>query len=112
MEAKYEDRKQELLNECTVVPEVFTRVIQRLEKFMQPFVESLLRKEQVAHASTFVQGLLSDLDHKNTESVGVKRQWCGRLGKIDTGDHGSTSPRGHQRHPETQLRMRYSLSNH
>jgi SRSO17 transposase len=142
MEAKYEDRKQELLKECTVAPEVFARVIPRLEKFMQPFVESLLRKEQVAHASTFVQGLLSDLDHKNTESiayrfgqgrmrlqwfmgvsawdheplrdelvrqvgetlgdddgvivfdpsgfpkkgtesVGVKRQWCGRLGKVE-----------------------------
>ena len=32
--------------------------------------------------------------------------------KIGSGDHGSTSPRGHQRHPETQLRMRYSFSNH
>jgi SRSO17 transposase len=102
----------------------------------------LVRKEQVAHAQTFVQGLLSDLDHKNVESiayrfgqermplqwfigfsdwdhgplrdelarqvgrtlgqadgiivfdpsafaksgresVGVARQWCGRLGKVD-----------------------------
>jgi SRSO17 transposase len=109
---------------------------------MVPFVESLIRKEQVNHANTFVQGLLSDLDHKNAESiayrfgqkrmplqwfigmsdwddetlrdelarqvgqnlgeedgvlvfdpsgfpksghesVGVARQWCGRLGKVD-----------------------------
>ena len=77
MEAKYEERKQELLDECNVAPEVFEQVMPRLEKFMEPFVESLVRKEQVAHASTFVQGLLSDLEHKNTESVGVKRQWCG-----------------------------------
>jgi SRSO17 transposase len=109
---------------------------------MCPFVDNLVRKEQVEHAQTFVQGLLSDLDAKNTESiayrfgqermplqwfigvsgwddkplraelvrqvgqelgtddgvivfdpsgfpksgkesVGVARQWCGRLGKVD-----------------------------
>lgn len=142
MEAHYEQRKQELLEECTVAPPVFDRVMPRLERFMEPFVESLARREQVAHAHTFVQGLLSDLETKNTESiayrfgqermpmqwfvgmsdwadaplreelvrqvgqqlgrddgvlvfdpsafpksgqesVGVKRQWCGRLGKVD-----------------------------
>jgi SRSO17 transposase len=114
----------------------------RLERFMEPFVESFVRREQVEHAHTFVQGLLSDLEHKNAESiayrfgqdrlplqwflgvspwdpkllrdelvgqvgqtlgdpegvlvfdpsafpksgqdsVGVGRQWCGRLGKVD-----------------------------
>jgi SRSO17 transposase len=142
MDAKYEARKQELLDECGVAPQVFDRVMPRLEQFMQPFVEHLVRSEQVDHAMTFVQGLLSDLEHKNTESiayrfgqgrmplqwfvgvsdwddeplreqlaeqvgrqlgrddgvivfdpsgfpksgkqsVGVARQWCGRLGKVD-----------------------------
>jgi SRSO17 transposase len=142
MEAQFEARKQQLLDECSVAPEVFDRVMPRLERFMRPFVESLARKEQVQHAETFVQGLLSDLEHKNTESiayrfgqermplqwfigvsawddqplrdelvqqvgealgeedgviifdpcafpksgresVGVARQWCGRLGKVD-----------------------------
>lgn len=142
MEARYEKRKQELLDECKVAPQIFEGVMPRLERFMEPFVESLVRKEQVAHAQTFVQGLLSDLDHKNVESiayrfgqermplqwfmgfsdwdhgalrdelvrqvggtlgqadgilvfdpsafaksgresVGVARQWCGRLGKVD-----------------------------
>ena len=142
MEAKYERRKQELLDECEVAPQIFDRVLPRLERFMKPFVESLVRKEQCEHASTFVQGLLSDLEHKNVESiayrfgqermplqwfvgrsdwdheplrdelvrqvsdqlgdeqgvivfdpsgfpksgkdsVGVGRQWCGRLGKVD-----------------------------
>lgn len=142
MEAKYEVRKGQLLEECAVMPEVFDRVMPRLERFMEPFVESLVRKEQVEHAHMFVQGLLSDLDHKNVESiayrfgqermplqwfmgvsgwedhplrdqlirqvaqrlgeddgvivfdpsafpksgresVGVARQWCGRLGKVD-----------------------------
>ncbi len=142
MEAKYEARKQELLEECTVAPQVLDRVLSRLERFMEPFVEPLVRREQQEHAHTFVQGLLSDLEHKNVESiayrfgqdrmplqwfvgvsdwdheplrdelvrqvgeqlgeedgvivldpsgfpksgkesVGVARQWCGRLGKVD-----------------------------
>jgi len=142
MEATYEQRKQQLLDECKVAPQVFEQVMPRLESFMEPFVESLVRKEQGEHAQTFLRGLLSDLDHKNVESiadrfgqerlplqwfigfsdwdyrplrnelvrqvgrtlgeadgviifdpsafpksgresVGVARQWCGRLGKID-----------------------------
>lgn len=142
MEACYEERKQQLLDECRVAPQVFDQVLPRLETFMSPFVESLIRREQVEHARTFVRGLLSDLDRKNTESiayrfgqermplqrfigfsewdhkplrdelvrqvgqalgapdgvivfdpsgfpksgrssVGVARQWCGRLGKVE-----------------------------
>lgn len=142
MEARYEARKGALLDECSVAPEIFDEVMSRLEHFMEPFVESLVRPEQVAHARLFVQGLLSDVDHKNAESiayrfgqdrmplqwflgvspwdhaplrdelvrqvgetlgeaegvlvfdpsafpksgqssVGVARQWCGRLGKVD-----------------------------
>jgi len=142
MEAEYEVRKQELLDECVLAPQVFDRVLPRLERFMAPFVEHLVRKEQCEHAGAFVQGLLSDLEHKNVESiayrlgqermplqwfvgrsdwdpqplqtelvrqvgeqlgeedgvivfdpsgfpksgkesVGVARQWCGRLGKVD-----------------------------
>lgn len=142
MEARYEARKCALLDECRMSPEIFEAVMPRLEHFMEPFVESLVRTEQVAHARIFMQGLLSDLDHKNAESiayrfgqdrmpvqwflgvspwdpaplrnelvrqvgeslgdaegvlvfdpsafpksgqdsVGVGRQWCGRLGKVD-----------------------------
>jgi SRSO17 transposase len=142
MEANYESRKRELLEECQVPPQVFQQAIPRLEKFMEPFVDSLVRREQREHAGTFVKGLLSDLENKNVESiayrfgqkrmplqwfvgtsdwdhqpmrdelvrqvgkelgehdgvivfdpsgfaksgkesVGVARQWCGRLGKVD-----------------------------
>jgi SRSO17 transposase len=143
MDAKeFEARKEELVDECSVAPKIFDRVMPRLERFMEPFIDSLVRREQVEHAGTFVQGLLSDLGHKNAESiayrfgqermslqwfigvsswddaplrnelvrqvgeqlgeadgvivfdpsafpksgresVGVARQWCGRLGKVD-----------------------------
>jgi SRSO17 transposase len=72
MEAQYEERKQQLLDECRMAPQVFNQVLPRLETFMSPFVESLIRREQVEHAHTFVRGLLSDLDHKNTESIAYR----------------------------------------
>ena len=142
MDAELETRKAELLAECRVDPRVFEQVLPRLESFMEPFVDSLVRREQCEHAVKFVCGLLSDLEHKNVESiayrfgkerlplqwfigtsewddeplrdelvrevaaelgdpdavlvfnpsafpksgresVGVARQWCGRLGKLD-----------------------------
>lgn len=142
MQARYEARKCALLDECSVSPQLFDDVMPRLEHFMEPFVDRLVRPEQVAHAHLFVRGLLSDVDHKNAESiayrfgqdrmplqwflgvspwdheplrdelvrqvgetlgeaegvlvfdpsafaksgrdsVGVARQWCGRLGKVD-----------------------------
>lgn len=142
MEARYETRKRALLDECRVAPEIFEAVVPRLEEFLEPFVECLARPEQVAHAPTYVKGLLSDVERKNAESmayrfgqdrmplqwfvgvspwdheplrdelvrqvgetlgeadgvlvldpsafpkkgaesVGVGRQWCGRLGKVD-----------------------------
>lgn len=138
----FEKRRRELLDECKLAPQVFDQVLPRLEKFMEPFVECFVRSEQVRHAHTMVQGLLSDLEDKNVESiayrfgqermplqwfmgvsdwdheplrdelvqqvaralgdadgvlvfdpsafpksgdqsVGVARQWCGRLGKVD-----------------------------
>jgi SRSO17 transposase len=44
----------------------------RLEKFMDPFVERFVRSEQVAHSQMFVQGLLSDLENKNVESIAYR----------------------------------------
>jgi len=141
-EQDFQERKAAVLEECKLASEVFDDVLPRLERFMEPFVDSLARKEQVEHATTFVRGLLSDLEHKNVESiayrfgqdrmplqrfvgfsdwddeplrgeltqqvqrelgepdgvivfdpsgfpksgresVGVARQWCGRLGKVD-----------------------------
>ena len=142
MDRRFEARKQELLDDCQVSPELFKGAMNRLEVFAQPFVDCLVRSEQVAHANRYFQGLLSDLKRKNSESiayrhdedrmglqlfvgkspwdhrlllnvlarqvgnelgepdgvisldpsafpkkgtgsVGVQRQWCGRLGKIE-----------------------------
>ncbi len=66
MEAKeFEFRKEELVSECRVSPQVLDRVMPRLERFMEPFIDRLVRREQIEHAGMFVRGLLSNLEHKN-----------------------------------------------
>jgi SRSO17 transposase len=147
MHWRYRLRKQQLLDECEVPPEVFLGGIQRLAEFARPFAECLARQEQKDHARTYLAGLVSDLGHKTAESiayrhdqerhglqhfvgsstwdhrplirelagqvgreigtpdgvivfdpsgfakkgdasVGVQRQWLGRLGKVDNGQVG------------------------
>jgi SRSO17 transposase len=142
MEARYAFRKTQLLDECQVAPEIFEQVVPRLYTFMAPFVKTFQGQVAAQHAKTYVCGLLSDVKHKNVESiayrfgqsrlplqgfigwgewadealhqeligqvkthvgqadgvlvfdpsgfpksgresVGVARQWCGRLGKVD-----------------------------
>ena len=142
MEQRYRVRLEELLDDAEVPPGLLRGVLPRLETFLQPFVQTLVSAEQCTNARHYVQGLLSDLpskdtesiaylhdrerqglqkfigqadwDHhpllselarqvgdqlgepdgvlvfdpsafakKGTESVGVQRQWCGRLGKVD-----------------------------
>jgi SRSO17 transposase len=72
MHWRYELRKQQLLAECDIGPEVFAGVIKRLADFAQPFAACLLRQEQRDHAQTYLAGLVSDLKRKNTESIAYR----------------------------------------
>jgi SRSO17 transposase len=142
MEARYAFRKNQLLDECQIAPEVFEQAMSRLYTFMKPFVRIFQGQAAEQHAKTYVCGLLSNVERKNIESiayrfgqsrlplqsfigwdawddaplreelrsqvkthlgqgdgvlvfdpsgfpksgresVGVARQWCGRLGKVD-----------------------------
>src|SRR3989454_6133515 len=142
MDARYTIRKNQLLDECQVAPEIFEQVMPRLHTCMEPFVDTFQGQALSHHAKTSVSGLRSDvarknvasiayhvgqnrlglqgfigwadwddaplrktlLDHVGTqlgqgdgvlvfdpsgfpksgrESVGVARQWCGRLGKVE-----------------------------
>ena len=142
MERRFRVRLSELLNDAQVRPGLLRGVLPRMDSFLEPFAEALRSPEQRSHAQHYVQGLLSDLDSKDaesiaylhdqdrqmlqkfvgqaewdhrpliarlaqqigdelgeddgvlvfdpsafakkgTESVGVQRQWCGRLGKVE-----------------------------
>jgi SRSO17 transposase len=142
MERRFRVRLDEVRDDAQVRPTLLRGVLPRLEAFLQPFVATLQTAQRQTNARDYVQGLLSDLDGKDiesiaylhdrerqglqkfigqadwdhqplltelvrqvgtelgepdgvlvfdpsafpkrgTESVGVQRQWCGRLGKID-----------------------------
>jgi hypothetical protein len=52
MDTPYTTRKQQLLAECQVAPEIFHEVMPRLATFMLPFVRPFCRQEPVQHAHT------------------------------------------------------------
>jgi SRSO17 transposase len=72
MERRFELRKEELLAGCQVSPEAFAGIMRRLETFAEPFVASLPSRESQAHSRTYVAGLLSDIERKNTESIAYR----------------------------------------
>ena len=69
MEAAYVLRKQPLLEECQVAPEIFHQVMPRVETFGAPFVDTFCRQEPSQHAQTSVWGLLSDGARTNVASI-------------------------------------------
>jgi SRSO17 transposase len=142
MERRFELRKEAMLAECVVAPQMFSGVPERLTRFVEPYGRLLTQPIQREHAVDYLSGLMSDLKRKNVESiayrhdqdrgklqhfigcaewdhqplmmelarqvgqelgeedgvivfdpsafpkqgkksVGVARQWCGRLGKVD-----------------------------
>ena len=142
MERRFELRLEELLEDAVLDPRIPEGMLDRLERFVEPFAARLMSSEQRQHAWEYVAGLFSDVKRKNAEtiaylhdqdrqamqkfigqvpwdhrpligelarqvgtelgepdgvlvfdpsafkkqgkeSVGVARQWCGRLGKID-----------------------------
>ena len=71
MDRSFEKRRRELEAECELPEDPLASVSDRMEEFMQPFLASYRRREQSSHAMRlrFVQGLCSDLECKNAESI-------------------------------------------
>jgi len=142
MERRFEVRLEELLEDAVLDSRIPKGMLDRLERFVEPFAARLTSSEQQEHVREYVAGLCSDVKRKSSEmiaylhdqerhamqkfigqspwddrpligelaqqvgtelgepdgvlvfdpsafkkqgkeSVGVARQWCGRLGKID-----------------------------
>ena len=143
MTPAWAQRREELLSDCIVSPDVFMHMVDRLSDFVVPYQHALETEAGKRNVHLYLQGLLSHLPHKNAEeiatlvdverlvmqdfigtapwdhrplievlvgqvadqlgeadgiiafdpssfpkrgthSVGVKRQWCGHRGKVDT----------------------------
>ena len=52
MERRFEARKQEILKEADIQPQVVHGMLNRLEQFMKPFIASLGRPEPKINART------------------------------------------------------------
>jgi SRSO17 transposase len=142
VEQRYEARLAEMLAQAEVPDDVVSGLMDRLERFVEPFAQELTEPEQRQHTVEYLSGLMSKLEHKTgegiaylhdqprqgiqkflghvpwahtpmlgtlakqvatdlgepdgvivfdpssfpkkgTKSVGVARQWCGRLGKVE-----------------------------
>jgi SRSO17 transposase len=142
MERRFEVRLEELLDDAVLDSRIPNGMLDRLERFVEPFAARLTSGAEREHVREYVAGLCSDVKRKNSEtiaylhdqerhaiqkfigqwrwddraligelvqqvgtalgepdgvlvldpsafkkqgkdSVGVARQWCGRLGKID-----------------------------
>jgi SRSO17 transposase len=147
MERRFEQRLEELLEDAVLDPRIPEGMLDRLERFVEPFAAIMVSSEQEQHLWEYVSGLFSNVKRKNAEtiayfhdqdrqalqkfigqspwdegllieelaqqvgrelgepdgvlvfdpsgfkkqgkeSVGVARQWLGRLGKIDNGQVG------------------------
>jgi hypothetical protein len=61
-------RRDELLNDCLVSPDVFHQMVDRLAEFVVPYQQAL--EAEAAHPlHLYLQGLLSHLPRKNAEEI-------------------------------------------
>jgi len=91
MERRYDARKHEILEDTKLTPQVTRRMLNRLVAFSQPFVSTLGRVEMKKHAHEYLEGLLSDLERKNVESIAYQhdqdRQGLQRFVGVADWDH-------------------------
>ena len=69
MERRFRVRLDELLDDADVPPGLLRGVLPRLQTFLRTLLAALHIPEQQTNAQHYVQGLLSDLDSKDVESI-------------------------------------------
>jgi SRSO17 transposase len=69
MDRDFELRYEEMMEECKVSPALFDGTEERLRQFVEPFARCLGTSLRQEWTQMYVAGLVSDLDHKNIESI-------------------------------------------
>ena len=62
-------RREELLSDCLVSPDVFTQMVDRLGEFVVPYQQALETEADPHPMHLYLQGLLSHLPRKNAEDI-------------------------------------------
>src|SRR6266436_536104 len=69
MRTVWAQRREELLSDCLVSPEVFHQMVDRLGQFVGPYQDALETETGQHHMHLYLQGLLSHLPRKNAEDI-------------------------------------------
>ena len=69
MTPAWAQRQEEMLSDCIVSPDVFTRMVDRLREFVVPYQHALATAAGKRNMSLYLTGLLSHLDRKNAEEI-------------------------------------------
>jgi hypothetical protein len=69
MSPVWAQRREELLSDCLVSPDVFTQMVNRLDKFVVPYQHALETEAGPHYLHLYLQGLLSHVPRKNAEDI-------------------------------------------
>ena len=62
-------RREEVLRDCLVSPDIFNQMVERLEEFVVPYQHVLETEAGQRNVHRYLQGLLSHLPAKNAEDI-------------------------------------------
>src|SRR5262249_53405369 len=69
MHSMWAQRREEVLSDCLVSPDVFHQMVDRLAEFVMPYQHVLETEASGHHVYLYLQGLLSLLPGKNAEAI-------------------------------------------
>jgi SRSO17 transposase len=69
MTPAWAQRREELLSDCLVSPDVFHQMVDRLAEFVVPYQQALETEAGQRNVHLYLQGLLSHLPGKNAEDI-------------------------------------------
>jgi SRSO17 transposase len=69
MHPMWAQRREEVLSDCIVSPDVFTQIMERLDEFVVPYQHALETEAGQRNVHLYLQGLLSHLPGKNAEDI-------------------------------------------
>ncbi len=69
MTPAWAQRREALLSDCSVSPDVFTSMVERLDNFVVPYQRALETEASQRNVHRYLQGLLSHLPRKNAEDI-------------------------------------------
>src|SRR5713101_861805 len=69
MNTAWAQRREELLSDCIVSPDVFNQMVDRLGEFVVPYQHAMESEAGQHHMHLYLAGLVSHLERKNAEKI-------------------------------------------